>query len=63
MIVSNDNQVLTFTSIDKTENGKIENNSYTCYQFDWKIKIPMNYEITDVKRIEELEKKDIKQLK
>lgn len=57
VIVSNDSQVLTVTSIDETENGKIENNIYTCYRFDWKIKIPMNYEITDVKRIEELEKK------
>ena len=63
MIVSNDSQVLTVTSIDETENGKIENNSYTYYRFDWKLKIPMNYEITDVKRIDELEKKDMKQLK
>ena len=57
MIVSNDSQVLNVTSIDETENGKIENNSNTCYRFDWKLKIPMNYEITDVKRIEELKKK------
>ncbi len=63
MIVSNDRQVLNVTSIDETENGKIENNSNTCYRFDWKLKIPMNYEITDVKRIDELEKKDMKQLK
>lgn len=39
------------------ENGIVENNIYTCYRFDWKINIPINYEITDVKRIEELENK------
>ncbi|MES2410637.1 MAG: hypothetical protein V4535_04245 [Bacteroidota bacterium] len=47
----------------EVENGKIENNVYTCYRFDWKIKIPMNYDITDVKRIEELEKKGYEAMK
>jgi hypothetical protein len=39
------------------ENGKVENGVYTCNLFDWKIEIPQGYVITDVKRIEELEKK------
>ena len=54
---SNDNEALTATPLEQAENGKIENNIYTCYRFDWKLKIPLNYEITDVKSIEELEKK------
>ena len=53
----NDKEILTVTPVEEEENGKIENNFYICYKFDWKIKIPLNYEITDVKRIEELEKK------
>ena len=57
LISSNNKEVSNVTPIEDAENGKIENNIYTCYRFDWKIKIPMNYEITDVKRIEELEKK------
>lgn len=56
-IESNNKETSTVTPVDQTENGKIENNVYTCYRFDWKIKIPINYEITDVKSIEELEKK------
>lgn len=39
------------------ENGKVENGVYTCNLFEWKIEIPQGYVITDVKRIEELEKK------
>lgn len=40
-----------------TENGKTENNIYSCYLFDWKIAIPAGYTITAQKRTEELEKK------
>jgi hypothetical protein len=50
----NRNEILT---IDVPENGKVENGIYTCNLFDWKITIPENYKITDVKRTEELENK------
>ena len=43
--------------IEVPENGKIENGIYTCNLFDWKITIPANYNITDIKRTEELENK------
>lgn len=45
------------------ENGKVENGVYTCNLFDWKIEIPQGYVITDVKRIEELEKKGYEAVK
>mgnify|MGYP000969540812 CR=1 FL=1 len=48
------NEILT---IEIPETGKIENGVYTCYLFDWKITIPENYKITDVKITEELENK------
>ncbi len=50
----NGNEILT---IEVPENGKVENGIYTCNLFDWKITIPENYKITDIKRIEELENK------
>jgi hypothetical protein len=50
----NGNEILT---IDVPENGKVENGIYTCNMFDWKITIPENYKITDIKRTEELENK------
>ena len=43
--------------IEIPENGKVENGVYICNLFDWKIEIPQGYVITDVKRIEELERK------
>lgn len=48
-VESNDKEILTVKPVEVTENGKIENNVYTCYKFDWKISIPLNYDITDVK--------------
>ncbi len=48
IIGSNEKEVLTVLPIE--ENGKLENNVYNCYKFDWKIKIPLNYEITNVKQ-------------
>lgn len=63
VVVSNGKEELTVTPVEEAENGKIENNVYICYRFDWKIKIPMNYKITDVKRIEELEKKGYEAIK
>ena len=45
------------------ENGKIENDIYSCYLFDWKIAIPAGYNITEQKRTEELEKKGYEALK
>lgn len=50
----NRNEILT---IEVPENGKLENGVYTCNLFDWKITIPDNYQITDQKRTEELERK------
>ncbi|WP_269685210.1 hypothetical protein [Flavobacterium lacustre] len=50
----NGNEILT---IEVPENGKVENGIYTCNLFDWKITIPENYKITDIKRTEELEDK------
>jgi hypothetical protein len=49
--------------IEIPENGKIENGVYICNLFDWKIEIPKGYAITDVKRIEELEKKGYEAIK
>jgi len=49
--------------IEVPENGKLENGIYSCYVFDWKIEIPDGYQITDIKRIEELEKKGYDALK
>ena len=49
--------------IQAPENGKIENGTYICNRFDWKITIPEGYEIIDQKRIEELENKGYKALK
>ena len=63
VIVLNDKEKLTVTPIEENENGKIENGIYTCYRFNWKIKIPLNYEITDVKRIEELDNKGYEAIK
>jgi hypothetical protein len=51
---SNKSEILTVTT---RENGKVENGIYTCNLFDWKITIPENYKITDLKRTEELENK------
>lgn len=45
------------------ENGKVENGVYICNLFDWKLEIPQGYLITDVKRIEELEKKGYEAVK
>ena len=50
----NKDEILTVTA---RENGKVENGIYTCNLFDWKITIPENYKITDLKRTEELENK------
>ncbi len=50
----NGNEILT---IEVPENGKVENGIYSCNLFDWKITIPENYKITDIKRTEELESK------
>ena len=36
-------------------NGKIDNGVYVCNRFKWSITIPDGYEITDPKKIEELE--------
>ena len=49
--------------IQAPENGKIENGTYICNRFDWKITIPEGYEIIDQKRVEELENKGYKALK
>ena len=49
--------------IQAPENGKIENGTYICNRFDWKITIPEGYEIIEQKRIEELENKGYKALK
>lgn len=49
-------------TIEVPENGKIENGFYFCNLFNWKIAIPEGYEITDVKRIEELENKGLAKL-
>ena len=46
--------------MDIPEYGKVENGYYICNKFDWKIAIPEGYEITDVKRIKELEDKGYK---
>ena len=53
----NDNASSNPDVAELPENGKIENNVYTCFRFDWKIKIPESYVVTDVKEIEEVEKK------
>lgn len=50
----NGNEILT---IDAPEYGKVDNGIYTCNLFEWKITIPENYTITDLKRTEELENK------
>lgn len=50
----NGNEILT---IDLPEYGKLENGIYTCNLFEWKINIPENYNVTDLKRTEELENK------
>lgn len=50
----NGNEILT---IDAPEYGKLENGIYTCNLFEWKINIPENYNVTDLKRTEELENK------
>ena len=49
--------------IEVPENGKIENGTYICNRFDWKIEIPIGYEITSIKRVEELEKKGYEAIK
>lgn len=49
--------------IDVPENGKVENGYYICNKFDWKIAIPEGYQITDIKRVKELEKKGYDALK
>jgi hypothetical protein len=57
---SNKNEILSVTA---RENGKVENGIYTCNLFDWKITIPENYQITDLKRTEELENKGYEAMK
>lgn len=38
-------------------NGKIENGTYVCDRFEWKIKIPENYTLSKASELEELERK------
>lgn len=49
--------------IEIPENGKIENGTYICNRFDWKIAIPDGYKITEQKRTQELENKGYEALK
>lgn len=49
--------------VDNTESGKVENGIYTCNKFDWSIKIPENYTITNVKEIQQLEEKGNSEIK
>lgn len=44
-------------------NGKIENGTYVCNRFEWKIKIPKNYNLTKVQEIEASEKRGDTELK
>ncbi|MEO0038427.1 MAG: hypothetical protein RIQ59_1638 [Bacteroidota bacterium] len=53
IIKTNGNEIIT---VDNVESGKVENGIYTCYMFDWKIKIPENYNVIDTKKLEELER-------
>lgn len=41
--------------VEENKNGKLENQIYTCYKFDWKIKVPDNYHVMDLKMIQKLE--------
>jgi hypothetical protein len=54
IIKSNGNEIIT---ADVPENGKIENEVYICNRFDWRIKIPQNYNISKIKELEETESK------
>lgn len=49
--------------IEIPQNGKVENGVYICNLFDWNIEIPQGYVITDIKRIEELERKGYEAVK
>ena len=49
--------------IEENKNGKIENHIFSCYKFDWKIKIPENYYLIDVKIDQELKEMDFDALK
>lgn len=42
-------------TLDTPVNGKLDNGIYVCNRFKWAITIPDGYEITDPKKIEELE--------
>lgn len=47
VIESNDKEVvLPVTAAKVAQNGKVENGAYTCFKFDWKIKIPEGYGVT-----------------
>ena len=48
---------------DNTKSGKIESGIYSCNIFDWNIKIPENYKITEIKEIQQLEEKGNKEIK
>ena len=54
IIRTNGNEIIT---VDNSKNGKVENGVYTCNLFDWKIKIPKNYKISDTKKLEEISAK------
>lgn len=48
---------------EASDNGRIENGVYVCNRFDWKIDIPQGYEVTSLKRVEELDKKGFEAIK
>lgn len=43
--------------IEEIANGKIENNTFICNQFDWKISIPEGFRVIELTKVQELEKK------
>lgn len=60
IIKTNVSEIIT---ADNSENGKVENGIYICNKFDWKIKIPENYNVIDTKKLEELERSGTNELK
>jgi len=54
IIKTNGNEIIT---VDREENGKVENGIYTCNKINWNIKIPEKYTITELTEIEKLEQK------
>jgi hypothetical protein len=56
----NESETLT---IDDDQTGKVENGVFVCNKFDWQIKIPQNYNVSDAAKLKQQEERGNAELK